>query len=79
VAASQSTSTEDAAEPLYASEKAAKHSTAFEASQAFWQDPMSPFSLADCKGMVRWSIQPVKMMVIALKELGIQQGSYLFN
>ncbi|KAL3088823.1 hypothetical protein niasHT_023171 [Heterodera trifolii] len=45
-------------------------SKALEACHSFWQDSCQPLALNDCKNMVRFSIQPVKMMVIALKDMG---------
>uniref|UniRef100_A0A915MMJ1 Uncharacterized protein n=3 Tax=Meloidogyne TaxID=189290 RepID=A0A915MMJ1_MELJA len=55
-------------------QKQEKSSSSIEANRAtFWQDPISPLSLNDCKNLVRFIIQPIKMMVIALKEIGIEQ------
>uniref|UniRef100_A0A914N322 Uncharacterized protein n=2 Tax=Meloidogyne incognita TaxID=6306 RepID=A0A914N322_MELIC len=55
-------------------QKQEKSSSSIEANRAtFWQDPTSPLSLNDCKNLVRFIIQPIKMMVIALKEIGIEQ------
>uniref|UniRef100_A0A914MT54 Transformation/transcription domain-associated protein n=1 Tax=Meloidogyne incognita TaxID=6306 RepID=A0A914MT54_MELIC len=55
-------------------QKQEKSSSSIEANRAtFWQDPSSPLSLNDCKNLVRFIIQPIKMMVIALKEIGIEQ------
>ncbi|CAK5085298.1 unnamed protein product [Meloidogyne enterolobii] len=55
-------------------QKQEKSSSSIETNRAtFWQDPTSPLSLNDCKNLVRFIIQPIKMMVIALKEIGIEQ------
>uniref|UniRef100_A0A183C2W9 FAT domain-containing protein n=1 Tax=Globodera pallida TaxID=36090 RepID=A0A183C2W9_GLOPA len=68
--------------PSSATEKSSDRSDttkAFEACQAFWQDSCQPLALNDCKNMVRFTIQPVKMMVIALKNLGgFDQSDQMF-
>uniref|UniRef100_A0A914HGT5 Non-specific serine/threonine protein kinase n=1 Tax=Globodera rostochiensis TaxID=31243 RepID=A0A914HGT5_GLORO len=68
--------------PSSATEKCSDRSDttkAFEACQAFWQDSCQPLALNDCKNMVRFTIQPVKMMVIALKNLGgFDQSGQMF-
>uniref|UniRef100_A0A915D3U7 PI3K/PI4K catalytic domain-containing protein n=1 Tax=Ditylenchus dipsaci TaxID=166011 RepID=A0A915D3U7_9BILA len=43
---------------------------AIEKEQIYWQDPMPPMSLSECKTLVRFLIQPVKMMVVALPSAG---------
>lgn len=53
---------------------AGKGITPQEAAAPYWQDPQPPLSLQDCRNMVRYIVQPMKMMVLAWKEACTARG-----